>query len=432
MTKSELVHRIKRIIPDGIVRSYRKSKRFLLWERQQMIYTALVKRIRQKEEPIRALFIVNDASIWKYDSLYRLMEHDSFFSPQILVCPTITNITKQQAQDKLQRTFDVFSSHGYNVVKATEDVSLPGVNIATFQPDILFYSSLWTNYMESQYDVYNLCNYLKCYVNYGFSNTAGEWGYASAFHGLMWRYFVECEDVRAIAVQAQPREMKNIVVTGYPIYDEYKAAKGDTSIWKSSDLKFKRVIWAPHHTIEGHDGVLKFSTFIENAEEMLSLVEKYKDSIQFVFKPHPLLMSVLYHHPQWGKERTDAYYNNWANGVNSALVNGSYIELFKSSDAMIHDCGSFIVEYLYTKKPVMYLGHSREEQSNVVGRKAYCCHYHGDNIEDVQRFLDNVVLDGNDNMKQIREEFYDEVLLPPNDCSVAENMIHEIKKELCK
>lgn len=400
--------------------------------RQQRAYDRAVEHIRKKNQPLEVVFIVNDAAIWKYDSLYRLMASDSAFSPLILVCPTITGLTKEQSRDRLQLTYNTFFDRGYNVMKASENASSHGVSIASLQPDIVFFSYFWTDVMDGQYSVRSLHKYLKCYVNYGFSNTAGEWGYASAFHGLMWRYFAECEDIRSIAFQAQPREMKNIVVTGYPIYDEYQAAKGDVSMWKNADPKYKRIIWAPHHTIEGHDGLLKFSTFLEDAEGMLHLVEEYKDSLQFVFKPHPQLKSVLYQHPQWGKEKTNAYYQRWADGDNTALQTGAYIDLFKSSDAMIHDCGSFIVEYLYTQKPVIYLGEGREEQSNIVGKKAYRCHYRGTTIDDVKHFLSDVVLNGNDTMKPIRQAFYNEVLLPPNGCTVAENIINEIKVSLCK
>ena len=78
----------------------------------------------------------------------------------------------------------------------------------------------------------------------------------------------------------------------------------------------------------------------------------------------------------------------------------------------------------------MYLGNSREEQSNVVGKKAYACHYHGTTIEEIDVFLDDVVQNGNDDLKTTRKQFYDEVLLPPNSCSVAENIINEIKRSI--
>lgn len=429
MTKSEIVHRIEAYVPDAALKAYREIKRFLIWKRQQFAYSKAIKRARAKKGLLNVIFIVNDVSEWKYDSLYRLMITDKDFNPVILVCPLIIHYSTKQAQDIYQRTIDTFSNRGYTIIKASESVTSQGIEVETLSPDIIFYSSLWTRYMHSKYSHSYLRKYLKCYIDYGYCSIADEWGYASAFHGLMWRYFTECEDMKELALKAQPKELVNAVVTGYPIYDEYENAEGDTSDWKNPDSKCKRVIWAPHHTIEGHNGLLRFSTFLENAEPMLEYAQSQK-RIQFAFKPHPLLLQALYDHPQWGKERADTYYKKWADGENTSLVTGAYIDLFKSSDAMIHDCGSFIVEYLYSQKPVMYLGGNREEQSNIVGKKAYACHYHGNNIDDIRHFIEDIVLGGNDPMKGQRERFYKDILLPPHGCSVAENIINEIKKEL--
>lgn len=426
MTKSEVIHRIESYIPDSLLKLYRRIKRYLFWKYQQCTYKKTLRSIIKKDEPIKVVFIVHNSAIWKYDSLYQLMQQNADFEPIILVCPVVGEQMGVSAQDMFIKTYDTFKGRGYNVVDArNKKITLDGL-----KPDIIFYSYQWINILDKQYDVHKLRKFLKAYVNYGFNNTAGEWGYASAFHGLMWRYFAECEDVRLSALKVQPREMKNMVVTGYPMYDEYQTVKGDASMWKNPNPKFKRVIWAPHHTIEGHDGLLKFSTFLEIAELMLCVASEYKDTIQFAFKPHPSLKTVLYRHPNWGIEKTEEYYNNWAYGDNTTLVEGPYMDLFKSSNAMIHDCGSFIVEYLYSKKPVMYLGFNREEQSNIVGKRAYHCHYHGTTIEDVRNFIDEVVLRGDDSMKPQREQFHNEVLLPPNGLTVAKNIINEIKKEL--
>lgn len=429
MNKAELVHRVEAHIPDGVLKIYRYSKRYYLWKLQQIANKRAIKRVRGKNGPLNVVFIVNDSSEWKYDSLFRQMSNNKDFNPIILLCPLIIHYSAEQAEDIYQRAYQTFNKRGYKVMKASETVTSENVDITNLSPDIIFYSSLWTGYMHPKYNQYNLRKYLKCYIDYGYCSIADEWGFSSAFHGLMWRYFAECEDIKQLAITAQPRELKNTVVTGYPIYDEYESASGNTSDWKNADRKYKRVIWAPHHTIEGHNGLLKFSTFLENAQPMLNYALNQKE-IQFVFKPHPLLLQALYDHPQWGKEKADAYYQQWAEGKNTALVTGAYMDLFKSSDAMIHDCGSFIVEYLYTQKPVLFLGKNREEQSNIVGIKAYRCHYHGSTIEDIKMFLEDVVLNGKDDMKPIREQFHKEVLLPPNNCFVAENIINEIKRVL--
>ena len=133
----------------------------------------------------------------------------------------------------------------------------------------------------------------------------------------------------------------------------------------------------------------------------------------------------------WGKERTDAYYKEWEDGENSTFVSGEYIDLFKSSDGMIHDSHSFTVEYLYVDKPVMFMtNYDRESQCNAVGKRAFAAHYHGTTREDIQSFIEDVVIGGKDTMAEKRHQFYNDILVPPNGKSVAENIINEITTAL--
>ena len=164
---------------------------------------------------------------------------------------------------------------------------------------------------------------------------------------------------------------------------------------------------------------------------MLELAEKYKDKVQFVFKPHPLLKNNLYQHPVWGKDRTDAYYETWANGENMAIAEGEYIDLFNSSDAMINDSASFTFEYLYMNKPCLFLSnYDRQKDANVAALKAYDSWYHATTETEIEKFIEDVVIAGKDMMKDKRKAFYEEVLLPPNGKSVAENILDDIVNEL--
>ena len=82
---------------------------------------------------------------------------------------------------------------------------------------------------------------------------------------------------------------------------------------------------------------------------------------------------------------------------------------------MIHDCSSFTVEYLYTKKPVCFLSNiGHEGQANEVALRAYDAHYKAKTKADICIFLDNVVIGGVDEKLEERECFYNEVLLPFN------------------
>ena len=431
MSKTEIIHKIESYIPNFILKAYRKCKRFYFWELQQIAYKFALHRVQKKQGPVNVIFINAQPSIWKYDSLFNQMLNNEHFNPMVLVCP-LEGRGKALMLSSLNESYNFFKKKGYPVRCAYNTTDGSYLNIKELSPDILFYPTQYPHQLNKRYNQYTLRRYLKCLVNYAFVNVSGDWSCASAVHGLMWRYFAECESNRQLALSYNKRDFRNIRVVGYPIYDEFQNATGEATAWKNPHPKFKRIIWAPHHTIEGQNGLLQFSTFLLYQDIMLHLAEKYKDKVQFVFKPHPLLRNNLYGHAAWGKERTDAYYERWEKGENTAFVNGTYMDLFKSSDAMIHDCGSFIVEYLYTQKPVLYLGTNREEQSNIVGKKAYQCHYHGNSIEDIENFITSVVIEGNDPMKNDRREFFNANLLPPHGKSVAENIIDELKKELCK
>lgn len=431
VSKHEIIHTIESYIPDSILVLYRKVKRYFYWLIQNFSYKIALYKIRKVKRPLNVIFIVSWDSVWKYDSIFQLMMTDGLFKPVVFVCPLET-LSDDERIANLDKTLSYFISKGYPTICAYDKKTKKYINIDSLSPDIIFYSTQYPFQLKKCYNQYSLRKYLKCFVNYAYVNVPFKWSIASPTQGLMWLYFIECDYNREQALRISKIEFKNTCVTGYPIYDAYQSAKNDASVWKNDDPKFKRIIWAPHHSIKGHNGLLSFSTFIENAEKILDFAENNKDKFQFAFKPHPLLLQALYNHPQWGKEKTDAYYKKWAEGENTTLQTGTYMELFKSSDAMIHDCGSFIIEYLYTQKPVLYLGNNREEQSNIVGKKAYRCHYHGLSISDIEQFLNKVVLEGDDSMKSEREQFYNDVLLPPNGCSVAENIINEIKKELHK
>ena len=112
------------------------------------------------------------------------------------------------------------------------------------------------------------------------------------------------------------------------------------------------------------------------------------------------------------KLETNDYYERWNSLDNTQLEEGSYIDPFITSDAMIHDCGSFTSEYLHTKHPVMYLVKDVEMENRFspFGKKCFNLHYHGHNKEEIERFIAEVVIGGNDPKRAERETFFDTYL----------------------
>ena len=91
----------------------------------------------------------------------------------------------------------------------------------------------------------------------------------------------------------------------------------------------------------------------------------------------------------------------------------------------MHDCASFTVEYLYMQKPCMYLVNGKAHPLNDLGSACYDLYYKGHNLDEIELFVNNVI-HGVDPMKEKRQHFFNEYLLPPNGKSACDNIIDRI------
>ena len=164
---------------------------------------------------------------------------------------------------------------------------------------------------------------------------------------------------------------------------------------------------------------------------MLRMAKKYSDSIQIAFKPHPVLRNKL--NEYWGKERTDEYYKEWDSGENTFFENGEYVDLFLTSDAMIHDSGSFLIEYLYLDKPVMRTDNGQPLQNEFNDFALSCLdhYYQGKTEDEVEKFI-KMVIDGEDEKKEPRRKFLTENLLPYNRRLPSDNIYDFLVNEFRK
>lgn len=225
----------------------------------------------------------------------------------------------------------------------------------------------------------------------------------------------------------------NIRVVGEPNADRY-LNKHLCRVWRdiNDGSVRKRIIWAPHFSIP-ESGLLHRASFLWLFDGMVSLAKKYEDSVQFAFKPHPHLYNVLCERDDWGRERADKYYALWCDMANTQLEQGGFTELFMQSDGMIHDCGSFTGEYMFTQKPVIFATrdwNGVRKMADEFGRKCLDLHYVANQLSDIEDFIQNIVLRGKDSKMDERREFFNRYLLPPGGRSVAENVYNDIVQSL--
>lgn len=399
MTVSEYYRYIRRKSFYVIYRIYQKIKAI---------------QIRHKKS-IKVLFVVSDIGMWKTEVLYRRMLEHPRFNPILLPLPN--NRNPHADQDVIA----YFNQKGYAYTTI-----LPEERIKSkIHPDIIFYQQPYSGFIEQKYFMTQNLNALICHSHYAFRNIMDKESIDMLYLNLPWQNYTENELTLKEQANLMTNKGRNLIATGMPVMDELTLDKSDyNDPWKPSSDNVKRIIYAPHHSIHEKD-LLCWGTFLTYGESILELAKKYKTETQWVFKPHPALKSTLT--KIWGEERTEKYYQEWDKLENAQKVEGRYIEIFKHSDAMIHDCGSFVFEYLYAHKPVMFLyaadGRKERVVVNQFSRDAKAVHYPGHSVEDIENFIQSVIA-GSDPMMEEREDFYRKNLLPPNGFSASENIIN--------
>ena len=116
---------------------------------------------------------------------------------------------------------------------------------------------------------------------------------------------------------------------------------------------------------------------------------------------------------------------------NGMLCESDYVDLFLTSDAMIHDSGSFLIEYVYVNKPVQRIIANPEARNdfNSIGKKCFDVHYLAQQESDVENFILNVINDV-DPLKEKRALLLKDELMPPNGMLASENIYNYLCKQL--
>lgn len=383
----------------------------------------ILERVRSQKK-IKIVFFLSNLSQWKYESLFSLLLANDRYDP--IIIPFFYPHYQKAEQHKIESDIVTYCINkkfpyllGYNI----DDGKY--IDASILAPDIVIYTQPY-NHGYHFWKIKKFWKYaLFIYTPYGICIEKAAHFYDTLLQNIAVLNFYPNEYFKQLFKQSVYVKDRNIAIVGNPICDAMTFVQEQDNPWKLPN-SYKKVIWAPHHTILKSD-FLQYSNFIEVADDMIELAKKYKDQVEFIFKPHPRLLNKLY--AVWGIEKANEYYRQWNMMPNTSILLGEYNALFWHSDAMIHDCSSFTVEYLYSGHPVMYLSkEGHENYLNDYGKQCFNVHYQGRTIQDVESFIVSVVLNDNDPLKAERDKVYLKELCSPNDKSVGENMFDYVQK----
>jgi len=388
----------------------------------QYEYNKLTEQIFEKNidrlktyNKIKVSFLLFDASLWCGDLLYNLFANDERFDVNVLLFKR-----KDQENENQNKNFSAglkgLQDRGIDVTPVLDGQD-ENIEVA----DILFYLTPYDGTLSPKFQFKNLSlDKMICYIHYGFAV-----GYSTLvlpIRYLVWKEFVLDKTYKKILDELFDRDTSFSIYTGCPKNDYLYENKKEKS---STGEDVKTIIWAPHWSID--DGVL-YATFRDNYKFFLEYAKKNK-KIKWIVKPHP---NLFFSAVTSGVFERDSdfrqYLDEWDALPNAdVVVGGNYQDCFCESDAMILDSASFIMEYQYVDKPMLFLRRDTQE-FNALTASVIKASYSvaGDDLQSIETFINDVVINGDDYKKKEREEIFHSKLDYYNDNGMlASNYIYE-------
>jgi hypothetical protein len=343
--------------------------------------------LRNKQGPIRCVFMIHMAESW--DALapvYEAMRQTPDFDPIVITIPRI--LLADDCDWNVEKTHIEMERFGVPHLRFSMNPQ-GGLDILkALQPDLLFRQQPWDQLIPDAYSTAELNFTRLCYVPYAYMGVqryaADEDPQAEGsirqtdmiFHRMCWRIFCETEMHKDMFAKKAARQGKNVVVTGYPKFDQLlQRAKSSPPVWpipESGGKRRFRIIWAPHHSVA--PDWLGFGTFPTMYRDMLNWAREAGD-IDFVLKAHPHLWSkVVATYKFMTQEQLDEYLAAWKALPNTGFVEGGdYGPLFAASDLMLTDGISFLWEYPLFEKPLVFIDSGHHCGFNKAGKALLEC-----------------------------------------------------------
>lgn len=279
-----------------------------------------------------------------FESVIASLNQDGNFLCRLILLP-FHHSGKQDFENKQARDF--LNAQGIDWIWHED------YNFSTMQPDIVFVQNPYDFTRPERFSCRALkeSNIKYAYIPYGLDVGEGQrnltFQYNMECHNLADFVFVRSEQHKQLYKKYCDKGNKHVHVTGHPKFDSLKLWQRDTPNAR------KTLLWTPHFV---EDNIKGWSTFNLYFETMIFIAMNYP--IDLIVRPHPLFIGRLEAFGGVGVEKFTQLIKYAKAFPNISLdFESSYNTSFYQADALLADAGSFLLEFLPTEKPILYLTH---------------------------------------------------------------------------
>lgn len=367
-----------------------------------------------QNQPIHVLFVCHEPALWSiFDSVYKTVVEDPDFTATVVALPyRHSTLPEGQYQDK--GVFEYLKEKGVNVIRGYDKEKNEWLNPLSLNPDYVFFQTPYPVFPES-WSVKQISMIAKiCYIPYAtclFAGEVEEGLHPISFFNFTSIFFKESSFCKEIFVKIfKNRDWfneKKVILSGLPKLDyliDHNELIG--RVWKRGLQKnIKRILWTPRwRTSEGT------CHFFDYKDYFVNYSQKHKD-IDIVLRPHPLCLQNFLKTNELSASDLERMENEYDNSLNMAIdKTGEYIDTFLTSDVLVSDISSMLLEYFVTGKPIIYT--HRVDVFNDFGRQLSKGFYWVKNSAELKETLEMLIA-GNDPLREKREELIKLLLFLP-------------------
>ncbi len=372
---------------------------------------------RRKQGVVHVMFVEHLRGLWaNHASVYEAMRADPAFNVTVVVIPKVHSSSPHMNMGEYRLLLAELRRKGVDCVEGYDAEHGYWYHPLKYGiPDICVLPQPYPPGPGSLFVHDYLKHYSKIvYVPYGVTlANLPQFQYWPAFCDTCWRIFAESEPHRALYKIHVPEAFDQVVVSGHPKMDAYLPGRTAASVaWKAPSAQ-KRIIWAPHFTVHETRTTHKFSTFFVYYEWFLDFARKHPE-VEIMMRPHPELFGFLVVSGLKTQDEANTYRDRFNQLPNTWVYEGADIfDYFNMSDALILDSIGFIAEYLPTGRPICFLEGRSRNKLNEIGERILDVCYHAFAAEDIERFINEVVLQGRDSMQEARADVCRQVIYRP-------------------
>lgn len=313
-------------------------------------------RKRASGEKVNVLFICHRPALWaNLRPVYEALKEDPLFRVRILAVP------QRNKLKGLGWFHDRFESEGAEEFWTGEDCvrgydaeTGRWLDVRTLEPDYVFYQQPYNIarpdcLLSSEVSRYAKVLYLTYYILFGIDARTEQDTPVDFMRDLSF-YFAQNEEDRRYMEGRLAIGGPNICrirVTGHPRLENMgQRPAGECALWRRPGSF--RILWTPRwNTREGN------CHFFSYREPLVRWCESHENT-EMVFRPHPQAFREWRSTGEMTEEQEKALREEFSGECLHLDESADFYPQMFSSDVLVADNSSMIVDYYYTGKPIIY------------------------------------------------------------------------------